>query len=503
MPLSNRTHRKALLLTLATTAVAATLATPVQASPASRPTAPALTWKPCESPAGATECATLSVPMDYRDPGGRRVDLAVSRLRGADSPARRGTLLVIPGGPGGSGVARLATKGTELRKQTGGAYDIVSFDPRGVGGSTPADCGVSDDDRELTHLRPWPGPDGDITANVARARRVAAACEANGGAMVRNISTANEVRDIESLRRALGEEKLSAWATSYGTYVGAVYAQKYPHRTDRWVLDSNGDPDPKRVARGWSANMSVGAEDRFPDFAAWAADPARDRAHRLAERPEDVRPMFLELAAQLDATPRKFADPAHFPLTGNRLRQALQQTLYSKNAFDPLAELILAARDTTGPLTVRDVLPGGPLSQRETAVMVGTLCNDVGWPHDIPSYARAVTADRARHPLTAGMPVGVMPCAFWKTTPTDKPVRLTPHGPSNILMIQNLRDPATPHHGARKMREALGDRARLVTVDSGGHGAYLANGNTCGDRTVTDFLTTGRRPAGDVVCPKE
>ncbi|MFD7235259.1 alpha/beta hydrolase [Streptomyces syringium] len=499
MPLSNRTHRKALLLTLATTAVAATLTTPVQASPA----APALTWKPCESPAGATECATLSVPMDYRDPGGQRVDLAVSRLRGVDSPARRGTLLVIPGGPGGSGVARLATKGAELRKQTGGAYDIVAFDPRGVGGSTPADCGVLDDDRELTHLRPWPGPDGDITANVARARRVAAACEANGGAMVRNISTANEVRDIESLRRALGERKLSAWGISYGTYVGAMYAQKYPHRTDRWVLDSSGDPDPKRVARGWSANMSVGADDRFPDFAAWAADPARDRAHRLAERPEDVRPMFLELAAKLDAAPRKFADPAHFPLTGNRLRQALQQTLYSKNAFGPLAELVLAARDTTGPLTVRDVLPGGPLSGRETAVLVGTICNDVSWPHDISSYARAVTADRARHPLTAGMPVGVMPCAFWQTTPTDKPVRLTPHGPSNILMIQNLRDPSTPHHGARKMREALGDRARLVTVDSGGHGAYLANGNTCGDRTVTDFLTTGRRPAGDVVCPKE
>ncbi|WP_338931977.1 alpha/beta hydrolase [Streptomyces netropsis] len=500
MALSNRAHRKALLLTLSATAVAATLTVPAQASPA--PPA-ALTWKPCASAAGATECATLSVPMDYRDPRGQRVDLAVSRLRGADSPAKRGTLLVIPGGPGGSGVARLATKGAELRKQTGGAYDIVAFDPRGVGGSTQADCGISDDDREITHLRPWPGPDGDITANIARARRVATTCQTDGGAMLRNISTANEVRDIESLRTALGEEKLSAWGVSYGTYVGAVYAQKYPHRTDRWVLDSSGDPDPNRVERGWSANMSAAADDSFPDFAAWAADPARDRAHRLAERPEDVRPMFLELAAKLDAAPRKFADPAHFPLTGNRLRQALQQGLYTKNSFEPLAELILAARDTTGPLKVRDVLPGGPLGQSETAVVVGTLCNDVSWPHDLRSYARAVTADRARHPLTAGMPVGVMPCAFWKTAPTDKPVRITPRGPSNILMIQNLRDPSTPHRGALEMRRSLGDRARLVTVDSGGHGAYLANGNACGDRAVTDFLTTGRRPAGDVVCPKQ
>ncbi|ARZ68282.1 hypothetical protein SMD11_2633 [Streptomyces albireticuli] len=510
-------HRKALLLALSTTACAAALTAPAQARPQTpEPGTASLNWQPCEpAPAGSgtdrspvRECATLSVPLDYAAPGGPQADIAVARLRSDRPEARRGTLLLIPGGPGGSGRDRLARKGAELRERTGGAYDVVSLDPRGVGGSSKADCRLTDDDRELTHLRPWPGPGGDITENVARARRVAQACARDGGALLRSMSTANEVRDIDRLRQALGEEKLSAWGVSYGTYVAAVYAQKYPQHTDRWVLDSTGDPDPSRVERGWSANMSSGADDRFPDFARWAADPARDTAHRVAGRVEDVRREFLAVAEKLDANPRGFQDAGHFPLTGNRLRQALQQALYSEGTgeegtFARVSALIVAARDTTGPLTVPDPLPAGPISQDQAAVLVATLCNDVNWPRSVGSYARDVAADRIRHPLTAGMPVGILPCAFWKGGAPEKPTRITAEGPSNILMIQNLRDPSTPHRGALKMREALGDRTRLITVDAGGHGSYLGNGNACGDREVTGFLTEGTRPDQDKVCAAE
>ncbi|MEU7104157.1 alpha/beta hydrolase [Streptomyces sp. NPDC046215] len=504
--------RTALVLTLSAAACAATLTAPAQAAPA--PPAPALSWKPCTEGSGNSpglECATLSVPMDYREPEGRKLDLAVSRLRSDRPSARRGTLLVIAGGPGTSGVDRLAAKGPTLRQRTGGSYDLVSIDPRGVGRSTKADCGLTADDREMTHLRSWPAPDGDIGGNVTRARRVAAACERNGGDLLRSFTTANEARDIDLFRQALGEEKLSAWGMSYGTYVGAVYAQKFPQRTDRWVLDSSADPDPSHVAHGWLTGMAAAAEDRFPDFAAYAADPARDAAHRVAERPEDVRPAFLALARQLDGAPREFArteqekrdGTPHFPLTGNRLRQGLQQALYSDGSFERLAALVVAARDTTGPLTVPDVLPGTPLTQDQAAVSIGVICNDVNWPRSVAAYARATAADRARHPLTAGMPANITPCAFWKGGATEKPTRVTDRGPSNILMVQNLRDPATPHRGGLKMRAALGDRARLVTVDSGGHGAYLAHGNACGDGLVTNFLTTGSRPERDVTCPAE
>ncbi|MFG2140798.1 alpha/beta hydrolase [Streptomyces sp. NPDC048650] len=492
-------HR-ALLLVLATAAVATTATATVPTTRAEA-AAPGLAWRACAPPGGPAgqECADLRVPLDYRTPNGPQLTLAVSRLRSERPAARRGTLLLIPGGPGGSGVDQLARKGKMLHKETAGAYDLVSFDPRGVGGSTTTSCRLRAADRRLVGLRSWPGPDGDITENVIRSRRIADACRRHGGPVLKSLSTANEVRDIDRLRRALGERKLSAWGVSYGTYVGAVYAQKYPQHTDRWVLDSSGDPDPKRVERGWLANMAKGADDRFPDFAAWAADPERaDAGLRLAEHPREVRPLFLRLAAKLDRMPRESTTPG-VPLNGNRLRQALQMALYSDGSFAQLAGLIQAARAPGGKPALPEAL-AQPLSGPDAAVTIATICNDVPWPASLPAYRRAVTADRVRHPLTAGMPANVTPCAFWKDAPADGPTRITADGPANILMVQGLRDPSTPYSGALKMRAAFGDRARLVTVEHGGHGVYLANGNACGDRAVTGFLTTGRRPNRDTYC---
>ncbi|MEV6954394.1 alpha/beta hydrolase [Streptomyces sp. NPDC051183] len=497
--------KKTLLLALSAASVAAGLTVTGAVATAAAHTGsdtPRLAWHPCARPDGpaAQECAELPVPLDYRDPAGRQITLAVSRIRSDRPEARRGTLVVIPGGPGSSGVQRLAQKGAALQRETAGAYDLVAFDPRGVGASTTASCDLAPEDRYLTTLRSWPGPDGGITENVARSRRVAEACARNGGPVLRSFTTANQIRDLDRFREALGERKLSAWSVSYGTYVAAGYAQKFPERTDRWVLDSSGDPDPKRVARGWLANMAQGADDRFPDFAAWAAHPDRDRdGLRLAARPEEVEPLVLALAAALDRAPRESTTPG-VPLTGNRLRQALQSSLYNDSAFASFARLVRAAQDGAQPPVLPPEL-AQPLRDEDAAVMVGVVCNDVAWPRTSQAaYQRAVGEDRARHPLTAGMPVNVLPCSYWQGAPAQKPVRITDDGPSNILMIQNRRDPSTPHFGALKMREALGERAVLVTVERGGHGVYLGNGNPCGDRAVTGFLTTGERPAGDTEC---
>nr|WP_189787443.1 alpha/beta hydrolase [Streptomyces capitiformicae] len=494
------THRtrRALVLALSVSAAATTL-TAVTGPTASA--SPALDWRPCAQPGGPAgqECAELPVPLDYRDPDGPQLTLAVSRLRSERPEARRGTLLVIPGGPGGSGVRRLTQQGNALSRELGGAYDIVSLDPRGVGGSTRARCQLPADDRNLVALRSWPAPDGGIAENVARSRRTAEACATNGGAVLRSLTTANEVRDIDRFRQALGEERLSAHGVSYGTYVGAVYAQKYPERTDRWVLDSLDDPDPRRVARRWLANSAQGAEDRFPDFAAWAADPARETEDlRLAEKPEDVRPLFLSLADELDRAPRTTTTEG-VPLTGNRLRQAMQTALYNDASFDDLALLIRQARDPKAmPVLTPDV--AGPMSDEDAAVTMAVVCNDVRWPASVAAHERAVAADRARYPLTAGMPVNITPCSFWKNRPVEKPTRITDEGPSNILLVQNRRDPATPYVGALKMRAALDDRARLVSVERGGHGVYLNTGNECGNDAVTTFLRTGQRPERDISC---
>ncbi|KUJ65919.1 hypothetical protein ACZ90_42745 [Streptomyces albus subsp. albus] len=459
-----------------------------------------LDWQPCPGKGldPRQECATLRVPLDYSAPRGEQIDLAISRIRGERPQARRGTLLLIPGGPGSSSINGPSTTGQKLPQSVRDAYDIVGFDPRGLGHSSPVSCELDHDDLALTRLHPYPDADGGIDGNVATGRRLAERCARNGGPVLRSISTRNEARDMDRIRRALGERKLSAWGVSYGTYAGAVYAQMFPDRTDRWVLDSVDDPDPARVARGWLANYAVGVEDTFPDFAAWAADPANP--DRLAHDPAKVRPMFLALAARLDREPIPWpgANPAE--LNGNVLRDTLLSSLYSKSHFPALAQLIRAARDGS-PLPAASTPPDEAM-QASVAVSGATICNDVSWPTSLPDYRKAIAESRRTHPLTGGMPVGVGLCPFW-SQPREKPVRITDRGPSNVLLIQNRRDPSTPLSGARKMRQAFGDRARMVIVDSFGHNVYMANGNSCGDRAVTDFLISGKRPSGDLECPAE
>ncbi|MGP2437054.1 alpha/beta hydrolase [Streptomyces sp. JW3] len=472
-------------------------AVPAAAAPAAT-TAP-LAWTACPEGPGVDprqQCATLRVPLDHADPGGGTIDMAVSRVPSERRAARRGSLLLIPGGPGGSSLNDPSGKGQKLPQEVRDAYDLIGFAPRGIAPSTAADCGLDPADLAPSVTRPWPAPDGSIDGNLATAARMAAACARNGGELVEHLSTVDEVRDLDLLRAALGERRISAWGVSYGTYVGAVYHELFPHRTDRIVLDSNDDPDPERVARAWLAGHEQGVEDVFPDFAAWASRPG---PYRVARTAAEVRPLFLELAARLDREPIPWpgANPAE--LNGNVLRQTMLDSLYAPARYPVLAELMNAARRGTVPPA--PAAPPEEVLQNVTAVAASTICNDVAWPRTAAAYQEDVAESRVKYPLTAGMPRGAMPCAAWPYPPKRAPVRITDRGPSNVLLIQNERDVATPLAGAHRLRAALGRRAVMVTVNSTGHDAYLANGNACGDAAVSRFLATGERPAGDTYCP--
>jgi pimeloyl-ACP methyl ester carboxylesterase len=481
---------------VAATAVLLGLTVPMTAS-ATDADAESLKWATCEGTGldPRQQCATVDVPMDYSDPDGRQIQIAVSRIPGEKPSARRGALLLIPGGPGGSSLQDPSRKGQKLPQRVRDAYDLIGFAPRGMAPSSAVDCGVDSEDLALAKL-PWPAPDGSVTETMATARRMSRACARNGGELLRHISTANEARDLDRVRAALGETRLSAWGVSYGTYVGAVYSQLFPHRTDRVVLDSNDNPDPTRVGRGWLAAFEAGVEENFPEFATWASEPGNP--YRVARRAADVRPLFLRLAERLDREPLPWpgANPAE--LNGNVLRQTMLTSLYDPDDYPTLAKTILAAREGTVPPAPR--MPPESLMQNALAVGAATLCNDVAWPRSAAHYQKGVDESRAKFPLTAGMPRGAMLCAAWPFTPKEPAVRIAGRGPSNILLVQNERDVATPLAGARELRRALGERAVMVTVNSTGHNAYLANGNACGDRTVSRFLTTGKRPGSDVYC---
>lgn len=485
---------RSLALIAAASGIVFGVVTPLTATAAEPP----LDWKKCD---GSTldprqECATLEVPMDYADPDGRKIEIAVSRIPSENPGARRGALFLIPGGPGGSSLNDPSGKGQKLPQEVRDAYDLVGFAPRGLAPSTSVSCGLAHEDLALSRLRPWPAADGSVDGNMVTARRMADACAANGGELIKHLSTRNEARDLDRLRAALGERRISAWGVSYGTYVGSVYAQLFPQRTDRFVLDSNDDPDPTKVTRAWLAGHEQGVEDTFPAFAKWAAEPGNP--DRVADTPAEVRRLTLRLAARLDREPIPWPGANPEELNGNVLRQTMLDTLYDPDNFPVLAKLMLAAE--SGTLPPAPASPPDAVLQNVTAVGAGTICNDVAWPTSTDVYQKGVEKSRAEFPLTAGMPRNAMLCAAWPYEPKETPVRITDRGPSNILLVQNERDVATPVSGALKLREALGRRAVMVTVDATGHGSYLRNGNACGDEVASRFLATGERPAGDTYC---
>ncbi|AZQ34632.1 alpha/beta hydrolase [Streptomyces cyaneochromogenes] len=489
---------KSAALIAAASAVVFGAVTPLTASATDTAAPPKPKWKKCagEGLDPRQQCATVSVPMDYDDPGGRKIDIAVSRIPSEKPSARRGALLLIAGGPGGDSLGDPSGKGQKLPQSVRDAYDLIGFAPRGNAPSTPVSCEADHDDLARTKLLPWPAPDGSVTENLATARRLSDACARNGGELMKHISTKNNARDIDRIRAALGERKLSAWGVSYGTYIGAAYTELFPHRSDRIVLDSNDAPDPVRAERAWLQSFEAGVEDNFPEFAKWASTPGNP--YRLADTAAEVRPLFLRLAARLDREPIPWPGANPEELNGNVLRQAMLDNFYDPDDYPKLAKLILAAQQGTLP----PAPPAPPRSalQNYTAVSAATICNDAAWPRSAAVYEKGVAESRAKSPLTAGMPRNAMVCAAWPWQPKEAPVRVTDRGPSNILLVQNERDVATPLSGALKLREAYGRRAVMVTVNSTGHDAYLENGNACGDGAVSRFLATGKRPDGDLYC---
>ncbi|GII05225.1 hydrolase [Planobispora takensis] len=457
-------------------------------------------------------CATLRVPLDYRAPRGRSIEIAISRIGTAQPGSRRGILLSNPGGPGESGLDLPSRLAVVLPREVLDRYDLIGFDPRGVGHSTPVTCGL-DPVRQLTLLLPYPAPDGGIERNIAFARDTAAACAEHSGDLLPFITTANTARDMDRIRAALGEPKLSYFGLSYGTYLGAVYISMFPGRADRILLDSAVDPGLvwRDMWRTWNEAVAV----RLPDFLAFVA--GRDAVYHLGATPDEVRRTFDRLIAALDRQPLPVPDGP--VLDGNALREITRSGLYFDGYFPLVAEVwqelaatvsgSAAGTAGTAILTRLDRLGslgrGGGTGTAEvpadnsTAALYAVLCDDVAWPRSVAPYARQVAADRRAWPVTAGMPSNLWPCVAWPTRPVEPPVTVTGHGPRNVLILQNTRDPSTSLVSARGLRAALGRRAVMITVDQGGHG--VTGLGSCADEALSSFLATGALPERDRFCP--
>ena len=437
-------------------------------------------WGPC--PFERAECATVAVPVDYREPDGAQLDIHVSRLRSQRPDLRRGTLIMNQGGPGPH-LADTAAIHELVPQSVLDAYDIVSFDQRGFGPSAPVRCGLEPEEQ---FTFPWPLPGGEPAVRD-RARRIADKCSTQE--LMPYLGTANVARDMDRIRAALGVEKITYLGVSYGTYLGVAYDQLFPGRVDRMLLDS--DIDPAAAWRGtFRDSMTNGVDTRFGDFAAYLG---RDR--------DDLQREFLDLVAGLDRNP--LATPSG-ALTGSHLRLVLFASMYNDKAFPLAAGMMTAVRDRDAATAAElgDELQVWYDDDNDASAELGVFCADGTFPRDPGTYAKQAAQDARRYPLTGGAGAAIWPCAFWASDPIDRPVEVNPRGRANILLTNNLRDPATTIGAATSLRRQYGDRARLVGVDQGGHGAYMFSPNACVQQIGTDFLVSGVRPA-DMTCPAE
>ncbi|MFL1427731.1 MULTISPECIES: alpha/beta fold hydrolase [unclassified Nocardiopsis] len=470
-------------------------------------------WGPCpEGPGLSTlECATVAVPLDYGDPDGARIEIMVSRLAGTAPDRRRGVLLLNPGGPGGSGLATPAELvDFGLPASVLDSYDLIGMDPRGVGHSSPVSCGFTDDDGYWGGIAFYAVDDAAVEAQAVIAEAVADQCAENDtDGLLPHMSTVNTARDMDRVRAALGEEKISYLGYSYGSALGAAYTSLFPERSDRIVLDSVvGDTF---VGYGSSRTAGPGAEDTFPDFAAWAAE--HDDSYGLGDSPERVRETYFEIAGRLDEEPVAGLDGGLFRyatfigLYGAQLYPRTAQLWQSlREADEPGARRLLdehgpfgavAADRGDGEGTAAEPAPADNLWSANLAV----TCIDTDWPEDLDVYRRTVARDRQKYPLYGAAAANIRPCAYWHHEPSERPVRITGEGPRNVLIVQDLRDPITPHRNGVALNERFGERSRLVSVDASGHGVVYVHGqNTCAWNVTTRYLVKGVFPRGDVSC---
>jgi pimeloyl-ACP methyl ester carboxylesterase len=453
-------------------------------------------WHRCGKTLPATfQCATIKVPLDYSRPGGTKLDLAISRMTTSTKKQRRGVLLLNPGGPGGTGLDEPTDRASVLPKSVLRKYDLVGFDPRGVGSSSPVGCGLTSE--EQNRERPYRAE--TFAKDVQWARTVAEKCAAKQGDKLRHITTRNTARDMDVIRAVLGEKKISYFGVSYGTYLGAVYTQMFPQRVDRFVLDSAADP--ARVWRGTIQLFAEGAEPAFTKWTKWTAQ--RNSTYKLGGTPEAVRKAFYDLVAQADRKPIHVEGTA---LTGDDIRSESRAMFFDvRYAAEWILKVNKAAKSKapSASKNLKAPVPAPPSfgdaepEDNEEAAFWSIACADTrDWPRDPQQYRSDAIRDKAAYPLYGDFASTIKPCAFWKKQGSEPATRVD--NKVAALILQYEWDSQTPLTSGQGMRRVM-KGAKMVTVTAGvGHGVY--GSETCADKTATAYLTTGKLPTKDMTC---
>ncbi len=484
--------RRPALLAVATVAVLGVLllvAPEARRAPATAEAQSALAWRACGAP---FECATLRVPLDVTRPDARQIEVALVRQPARDPGRREGAILVNPGGPGASGIDFTRAIAGSFAPEIRDRFDIVGFDPRGVGQSTPLLC--HDSIQRLAGLDPVPATDDQWAEATRLAREFAALCAERGGELLPHLGSIDVVRDMDRIREALGDQRLSYLGYSYGTLLGLLYADRYPDRVRAFVLD--GAIDPTIGADEGTAAQAVGFERAVDGFNA----NCRARSCPLAAEGREPWAAVVDLVdrARTRPIPSAAADRAAGP---GEVFTGAMQALYRPASWRALERAVTEARAGDGSTFVRltDAYLGraGNDYANQTEMNAAVNCLDYEFSRD-PAHYRALQPTLAAVAPRIGpsmAPMGLL-CAAWPVPP--QPLRLAGGTPSPTLIIGTTNDPATPYEWAIGARRALPNSV-LLTHEGDGHTVYLT-GNRCVDAVVNAYLLTLATPQDGAIC---
>jgi pimeloyl-ACP methyl ester carboxylesterase len=439
----------------------------------------------------------MDVPLDYADPGGRSISLSVLRVRATHPDRRIGSLVVNPGGPGGSGVTYAAGAGASFGPELLAGFDIVGFDPRGVGESTPLRCESTAELDTLIASDPDPDTPAETRHSDRLLRDLGKACLDQNGDLARHMSTVEVAQDLDVLRAVLGDRKLSYFGASYGTFIGATYADRFPQRVGRMVLDGALNPALSTTqlslvqAKGFEVALRayVGAcVDRGSCFLGDSVDAAT-RSIRSFLDDVERRPLPGSGARQLQVGNAVLG--IWLPLYNKNYWPLLDQALRSAYGGDGSSLLRLAdAYVARGPKGYED-------NSLEALYAVNCLDHDDGVPSS--QVGRYVARfEKASPTFGAAFAYGLSACANWPVRSGTTAGAIEAKGAAPILVVGTTRDPATPLVWAEQLADQL-ESGVLVRRDGDGHTGYRA-GNACVDRTVEQYLVSGTVPPSEVDC---
>ncbi|WP_103542820.1 alpha/beta hydrolase [Streptomyces sp. SM1] len=460
-------------------------------------------WRDCG--VAGFQCATLKAPLDYAEPGAGDIRLAVARKKATGPGKRLGSLLVNPGGPGGSAIGYLqAYAGIGYPADVRARYDMVAVDPRGVARSEPVECLDGPEMDAYTRTDITPDDEKETGKLVSSYKKFAEGCGADAPKLLRHVSTVEAARDMDIVRAALGDEKLNYVGASYGTFLGATYAGLFPDRAGRLVLD--GAMDPSLPARRLNLEQTEGFDTAFTAFAEDCVRqsdcPLGDAGTSPGQAGKNLRAFFDEL----DARPAPTGDADGRTLTESLATIGVIAAMYDEGAWPQLREALTSAmkeNDGAGLLFLSDSYYERNADGEYTNLMFANAavnCLDLPPAFDSPDEVRRVLPDfeKASPVFGEGLAWASLNCAYWPVKATGEAQRIEAKGAAPIVVVGTTRDPATPYRWAEALAGQLSS-ARLLTYDGDGHTAY-GRGSSCIDSAINTYLLDGTPPKDGKRC---